>query len=337
MTFYGLRAIFIGYSIDASTGEWEGAGLIGGDALSLSFSPSNWVYHSTLRPSTSILFFIAGLFALFLGILALFKVIHDLIDLQFGIATKEREDDLQQIAALSSLNRMENKAISSTTIPPVIAKQQQQQQSNENIGSLALSAGVSPTLVAAFGSSSQQQRGGGGSFVISGVSRFIEPSVRLVPVVKSNDTIQQETLQNVSGGGGGGGGGVSIVSIQQHQSPLSSDTAPIDYSVGGLSKLFGFNTKLTSLMASPTSLPEGGVALRSAPKTVVLPDTMNPAYKHLQGGTKTNTTLRKLATVEESLSSSSSSSLSREGGREGLGGDEKEKRRRGLGEEKDVD
>jgi len=331
MTFYGLRAIFLGYSIDAATGEWEGAGLIGGDALSLSFSPSTWVYHSTLRPSTSILFFIAGLFALFLGILALFKVIHDFFDLQFGIATKEREADLQQIATLSSLNNMENKAVSSTTIPPVTVKQQQQQQqqqeqqSNENIGSLALSAGVSPTLVAAFGSSQQQRGGGGGgggggSFVISGVSRFIEPSVRLVPIVKSTDSIHT-TIS-----GGGGGGGVSIVSIQQHQSPLSSDTAPIDYSVGGLTKLFGFNTKLTtSLMTSPPSLPEGGLAvvntsnvLRSTPKSV-LPDTMNPAYKHSQGGTKTNTPLRKLATVEEGL------------------GDEKEKRRRGLGEEKDVD
>jgi hypothetical protein len=345
LTYYGLRAIFFGHSIDAASGEWEGAGLIGGDALLLTFIPSTWTYQSTLRPSTSILYFIAGLFALFIGIIALFKVIHDVIDIYFGIAAKERDIDLQLISSLSALNNATKEATniigSTSTVNQQQGEEQKQLSKNtstttssvdNNIGSLALSAGISPTLIAAFSSSlspsKQQQRGiggGGGGIFVTNVSRFQEPSVRLMPVKSSSSISSSSSITNINTS-------VSVLSIQQQlqqqQSPLSSTSADhsIDYSVTGLSRLFGFTQQKAAVtMTSPSSPSDGGVnnfknnsalVMRMPISPSIVPDTINPTFNHprvvaIGGGVRNTSTINATVSGIGTGSSSSAGTFSR--------------------------
>jgi len=120
--------------------------------------------------------------------------------------------------------------------------------------------------------------------------------------------------------------------LQQQQSPLSSTSADhsIDYSVTGLSRLFGFTQQKAAVtMTSPSSPSDGGVnnfknnsalVMRMPISPSIVPDTINPTFNHPRvvaigggekGGVRNTSTINATVSGIGTGSSSSAGTFSR--------------------------
>jgi hypothetical protein len=101
---YGLRAVFGSYSVVASPGVWEASGAAGGDALLVLFSRSSFPVVTVLTQRYSVLALIGICFGLSVGSFVFFKTAHDLLDGACGLVRRERDAELEALAAVALLN-----------------------------------------------------------------------------------------------------------------------------------------------------------------------------------------------------------------------------------------
>jgi len=101
---YGLRAVFGSYSVVASSGVWEASGAAGGDALIVQFSRSSFPVVTVLTQRYSVLALIGICFGLSVGAFVFFKTAHDLLDGACGLVRRERDAELEALAAMALLN-----------------------------------------------------------------------------------------------------------------------------------------------------------------------------------------------------------------------------------------
>jgi hypothetical protein len=99
---YGLRFSALSYAVEAASGDWQGSGALGGDALLLVFSRSPLGLVTAVQPRISALVLLGVLCGLAGGAFALLKAAHDCMDGSCALARREREAELAELAAMSA-------------------------------------------------------------------------------------------------------------------------------------------------------------------------------------------------------------------------------------------
>ena len=99
---YGLRFSALSYAVEAASGDWQGSGALGGDALLLVFSRAPLSLVTAVHPRISALVLLGVLCGLAGGAFALLKAAHDCLDGSCALARREREAELAELAAMSA-------------------------------------------------------------------------------------------------------------------------------------------------------------------------------------------------------------------------------------------